>query len=84
MSRKEKIDNLWLKGTFGWRLVKRGLEKDGKSVYDVLPPKGDERERWAALWEYVPYFCEDTKEIAYYALYPHWFEEEFSKDMNKK
>ena len=81
MSRKEKIDSLWLKRKSDnkWRLRKEETRKNGKSVFTALPPEGDPRNLWAAVWEYIPYMYTDTNEITYYVLYPNWFEEEFTK-----
>ena len=83
MDRKETIKSLWTKGFFGWRLEKQQSLHNGKEMYYALPPKDDERNRWASLWEPIPYYDNRTNELLYYVFYPHWFEEEFSKDMQK-
>jgi hypothetical protein len=51
-------------------------------MYYALPPKGDERNKWAAIWEPIAYYNEKNEPF-YYVFYPHWFEKEFSKDMQK-
>ena len=83
MDRRERIRSLWTKGFFGWRLEKQSSLYQGKEVSSALPPKGDEREKWAAVWQHIPYFDTKTNELLYYVLYPNWFEEEFSKDIQK-
>lgn len=47
----------------GWRITSHG--EDGNGMASLIPPEGDPRNGWCAIWEKVPY---DNKIV----LVPHW------------